>query len=268
MPTGIEPPAEFWRSQELSHLESRRSCQENTCYRLHTHDRFSIGLIDSGQSLFTGANGQTTSLFPGNVILIPAGHIHACNPVNGRWVYQMIHVDQRWISPLFPAQSSALLAGIHVFDAPDFYQDLCELNSQLFADVPVQRIQDSLRKIFTLQQNTKARFSCLPSLDSKLSARLQPVLDQLKTSPSTPALEDLASLVGLSKYQLIRVMKRVTGFTPVEWRHNEQVNEARSLLRAGHSVADTSSTLGFADQSHLHRIFRAHVAATPGAYRK
>ncbi|GAA4388106.1 MULTISPECIES: helix-turn-helix domain-containing protein [Brevibacterium] len=39
------------------------------------------------------------------------------------------------------------------------------------------------------------------------------------------------------------------------------------MLRAGTSVVETAIALGFVDQSHFHRVFRAHVAALPGAYR-
>ncbi|HWV76460.1 MAG TPA: helix-turn-helix domain-containing protein [Isoptericola sp.] len=51
-------------------------------------------------------------------------------------------------------------------------------------------------------------------------------------------------------------------------RHNDRVTAARAMLRAGRPLAETAYELGFADQSHFHRVFRAHVAATPGVYRR
>ena len=45
---------EFWRSTALPHVEARRSCQVNSCYRQHAHDAFSIGLIDEGTSILSG----------------------------------------------------------------------------------------------------------------------------------------------------------------------------------------------------------------------
>jgi hypothetical protein len=89
---------EFWHSALMPQLESRRSCQEVACYRPHTHDRLSIGLIDSGTTTFTGAASGPVPLAAGDVILIPAGHVHACNPENGRWQYQMIQADQDWVT--------------------------------------------------------------------------------------------------------------------------------------------------------------------------
>lgn len=99
--------AEFWRSTALPHLEARRSCQENTCYRPHTHDSFSIGVIDAGTSVLTGPLDGTIRLEPGDVVVIPAGQVHACNPDAGRWLYQMVHMDQNWAVSLAPCKGAS-----------------------------------------------------------------------------------------------------------------------------------------------------------------
>lgn len=72
----------------------------------------------------------------------------------------------------------------------------------------------------------------------------------------------------MDRFQLIREMKRATGLSPLAWRQNTRVLEARRRLRAGERIADTAHSLGFVDQSHFHRVFQAHVAASPGAYRR
>ena len=59
---------EFWRSRDMPQLESRRSCQAVSCYRPHTHDRFSIGLIDAGQAVFAGSGDTRCELEPGDVL--------------------------------------------------------------------------------------------------------------------------------------------------------------------------------------------------------
>ncbi|MDN5890523.1 MAG: AraC family ligand binding domain-containing protein, partial [Yaniella sp.] len=82
---------EFSRSTAIPHLEARRSCQENSCYRPHSHDAFSIGLIDEGLSVFTGPFGNSIRLRPLDVIVIAADQVHQCNPYSGRWLYRMIH---------------------------------------------------------------------------------------------------------------------------------------------------------------------------------
>lgn len=279
---------EFWHSAAMPHLESRRSCQEIACYRPHTHDRFSIGLIDSGTTAFAGVAGTPVPLATGDVVLIPAGHVHACNPERGRWEYQMIQADQEWIAALLPdtsqpaaagpitpgtgasgpAAADNLLAGITVFRSPGLHRRFSALNDLLFADADSERVaagfRAALRKCATLEPHRRVA----PAGDAALAARMRPVLDRLRADASKPPLDELGELVGMGRYQLIRAMKRATGFSPVAWRQNDRVIAARTMLRDGRSLAETAHALGFTDQSHFHRVFRAHVAASPGTYRR
>jgi AraC-like DNA-binding protein len=80
-------------------------------------------------------------------------------------------------------------------------------------------------------------------------------------------LAELAALAGLSRYQLIRAFRRATGMTPHAWQVNQRVNLARDRLRAGEAIAEVAYGLGFADQSHFQRVFKAHAAVTPARYR-
>jgi AraC-like DNA-binding protein len=80
---------------------------------------------------------------------------------------------------------------------------------------------------------------------------------------------DLAALsahVGLSAWHLIRVFRKATGLTPHAWLIDRRVHLARQLLRAGEPLVRTASVCGFADQSHLTRLFKARLGVTPGQY--
>jgi len=262
---------EFWHDAALPQLEARRSCQDAACYRPHSHDRFSIGLIDAGTTTFTGADGAPVPLAAGDVILVPAGHVHSCNPDRGRWEYGMIHVDQDWVASLLPAGSGALLAGITVLRAPSPYLRVRAVEDLLFAsDGPVDgaQVEEALRQALHACATTPPHRRIAPATDETLLERLRPVLARLHEDASNPALDELAAVAGMDRYALVRTMKRATGLTPVAWRHNDRVTAARAMLRAGRPLAETAYELGFADQSHFHRVFRAHVAATPGVYRR
>ncbi|MEU2199253.1 AraC family transcriptional regulator [Isoptericola sp. NPDC019482] len=264
---------EFWRDAALPQLEARRSCQDAACYRPHSHDRFSVGLIDAGTTTFTGADGGPVPLAAGDVILVPAGHVHSCNPDRGRWEYGMIHADQDWVAGLLPAGSAALLTGITVLRAPDAYHRVRAVEDLLFASgdgSPVDggRVAEAFRHALRACATTSAHLRIDPVTDDALLERLGPVLARLHEDASNPALDELAAVAGMDRYALVRTMKRATGLTPVAWRHNDRVTAARAMLRAGRPLAETAHALGFADQSHFHRVFRAHVAATPGAYRR
>ncbi len=258
---------EFWHSARLPHLESRRSCQEITCYRPHIHDRFSIGSIDSGTTTFTGASGEPVPLAAGDVILIPAGHVHSCNPEHGLWEYQMIHADQGWLSALLPDPPERLLSEITVLRDRGLHDRFGAINDLLFADSAPERVAAGFRDLLRRCAAIVPRRRIVPDIDAALATRLGPVFERLRRDDAKPSLDELARLAGMDKYRLIRAMKRATGLSPMAWRQNDRVLAAREMLREGRSPAETAYTLGFTDQSHFHRVFRAHVAATPGVYR-
>jgi AraC-like DNA-binding protein len=80
------------------------------------------------------------------------------------------------------------------------------------------------------------------------------------------SLDALAAEAGLSKFHFIRVFSRATGQTPHAYLVNLRVNRARELLAVGTRPAEAAVAAGFADQSHLTRVFKRIVGVTPGLY--
>lgn len=260
--------AEFWRSTAVPHLEVRRSCQENSCYRPHSHDTFSVGLIEAGASVLSGGLDGAVRLEPGDVVVIPAGQVHACNPDDGAWRYQMIHVDQSWAASLVRAgEASDVFTGVRVLRHPGVRDRVSALGHSVFADEPHGRIEGRFADLCRAVEQAPAMHVVRSGANPELIARLRPAITHLRDDEANPALSDLAELVGMSTYQFVRAMRRATGLAPLAWRQNARIIRARRLLREGRPIAETAHALGFADQSHFHRVFRSHVAASPGTYR-
>lgn len=260
---------EFWRSTELPHLEARRSCRERSCYRPHAHDVFSIGLVEEGASVLAGPLGGPIRLLTGDVVVIPAGCVHACNPDGGRWRYRMMHVDQEWAASLAPeARAGGLFAGIGVLRAPAAGARLRALSETIFADAGREALEAGFAGMLRELAAVAPVRLLAGASEPELLERLGPALRRLRDDPVNPRLAELAESLGMSTYQFVRAMRRATGLAPLAWRQNVRMLRARRMLRAGRSIAETAYELGFADQSHFHRVFRAHVAASPGAYRR
>lgn len=81
-----------------------------------------------------------------------------------------------------------------------------------------------------------------------------------------PRLQDLARLVQWTPDHLIRSFRRATGFSPYEWFVDQRLRAARARLLAGDAVAEAAAAAGFADQSHLTRLFRAAYGVTPARF--
>ncbi|MHA7159560.1 helix-turn-helix transcriptional regulator [Glutamicibacter endophyticus] len=250
-------------------MEARRSCQENPCYKEHSHDALSIGAIDTGAARLSGPFEGRLRLAQGDVVVIPEGQVHACNPYGGAWQYQMLHIDQLWAASTMQSNTvDELFDGIRVLRCPALYRQVNELNDAVFADEAADELSHRLQALLSGLSMTSTVHLVPSKTDSIMLSRLAPVLNRLRSDATNPALDELASSVGMSRYQLIRAMRRATGLSPLAWRQNIRIAQARRMLRNGRSIAETAHELGFTDQSHFHRVFRAYVSATPGDYRR
>jgi len=79
-------------------------------------------------------------------------------------------------------------------------------------------------------------------------------------------LATLSRVAGLRRASLIRAFRRETGLTPHAWLSDRRIHAAQILLRQGTSVAEAAAAIGFFDQAHFTRAFKARLGVTPGAY--
>lgn len=83
-----------------------------------------------------------------------------------------------------------------------------------------------------------------------------------------PGMAELAAVAGLSPFHLSRSFRRHYGLAPAAFRNQLRVMEARWMLRRGDNIAAVALAVGFADQSHLTRLFQRVLGTTPGSYAK
>ena len=76
----------------------------------------------------------------------------------------------------------------------------------------------------------------------------------------------LAAGSGLSRFQVVRGFARATGLPPHACLLQRRVHLARRLIAAGTPLAEVAARCGFADQSHLTRVFGRTFGLPPGAY--
>jgi AraC-like DNA-binding protein len=81
------------------------------------------------------------------------------------------------------------------------------------------------------------------------------------------SLAQLAGVVALDPFALVRGFSRAFGLPPHAWMLQERVRRAQVLLRDGVPPAEAAVRVGFADQSHLTRCFKRMTGVTPGRYR-
>ncbi|WP_430506958.1 helix-turn-helix domain-containing protein [Burkholderia sp. BCCCDS15] len=83
------------------------------------------------------------------------------------------------------------------------------------------------------------------------------------------SIEEVAAECDLSRGYFIRAFSRTTGRTPHQWLLEQRVTRARELIETSDmTLADIAIACGFADQSHLNRVFARIVGHPPGAWRR
>lgn len=79
-------------------------------------------------------------------------------------------------------------------------------------------------------------------------------------------LQELADYVQISPSYLVNIFKKITGKSTIDYLIEIRVNKARSLLRDGFTVSDTSKLVGFNDTFYFSRAFKKHEGMSPSMY--
>jgi len=221
-------------------VELRSTWQSTLAYKRHSHAQLSIGAILEGQTCCT-CNGEPFTLYPGDLIVIPAHMPHSCNPVAGQpRSYHMLYLETDLQPAMQVIRSEAL-----------FRRYLAAIDALSPEAINVL--------LSALAQNNASPAPLRPT-----SLALQQTLRQSLQTP--PSLDALAQRFSLRKETLIRTFKQDTGLTPGTFLNVTRIEFAKARLRAGDEIADVSYQSGFADQSHFHKTFVSYTAATPRQY--
>lgn len=83
------------------------------------------------------------------------------------------------------------------------------------------------------------------------------------------SLAEVARACNLSRGYFTQAFKVSTGLTPHQWRLRYRIDKAKVLLlETARPVAEIAMTCGFADQSHLTRVFSQQVGDSPASWRR
>lgn len=250
----------FWRDPALPFVEARRVGDgRKVCYAAHSHESFSIGVITGGRSTYINSD-QCVEVGAGTTVLMNPGVVHTCNPIAGEpWSYLMLFVDQPWLRALgftLPTQTWSR--------SPALYRRLL----QAFADLFDARLPDREARLAALFVELPGMLGGNASEIDQGNPRLDAAAAFIRAHRSDPlSLEDICGACGLSRSYLIRAFRQRFGLTPHGYLLDQRVQLARAQLRQGRAIADVAQEAGFADQAHLQRAFKQHLAATPGHYR-
>jgi AraC family transcriptional regulator len=101
-------------------------------------------------------------------------------------------------------------------------------------------------------------------------SQLARVIDYMKANLTQDlSILDLATLTSMSESHFSRSFKRSVGISPYQYLMQQRVERAKQLLEMqAISISNIALDCGFANQTHLTKIFRQMIGMTPKAYQK
>jgi AraC-like DNA-binding protein len=258
-----------WAGVYCTHLDSGRH------FGRHWHAVYGVGLLEDGAQRSASGRG-TVEAFAGDLITTNPGEVHDGQPLGGpsrRW--RMVYIEPAVMASTVADHPHALHLPTMELHRPVFHDAaLRHALIRLLAQVErwdaglhattadVLACEEALVAVCGGLQARQAAATPVLAVD----AGVRHVRECLADDPlQPPTLTELAVLAGVSKFQLLRRFEKSYGLTPFAWLLQQRTELARGRIRAGASLADAAAASGFADQSHMTRIFTRQFGFTPGA---
>lgn len=234
----------------------------------HTHDQFGIGIIEAGAQASLSGRGMVQAE-AGDVISVNPNEVHDGMPVGESRAWSMLYFDPRLIGDLVRDIGEGR-CGAMEFPSPVIRNsDMAARFKTLFPLLIEATARNALLRdglLLSLVADVM-RQGGGSSSDNASPAVVSRARDRIDDDPAAPlTLAELAELCGLSHFRFLRAFTKATGLTPHAYLMQRRIHEARRLIAAGTSLAEAAFASGFADQSHMTRLFVRNFGVSPGAY--
>ncbi|CAM3832408.1 AraC family transcriptional regulator [Vibrio aquimaris] len=235
-------------------------------FRKHFHLDFHIGLITKGQQKFY-SQGTSHTVGKGQVVIMPPDELHDGSSMysNGYQV-RIFSIDPRWFSELAELNSGSDQVQFRqlIISNPTLFQHMIRLHqalgthnlSQLAKDcLPYEGFEFLFRHYGTIQPK-----GTVPLGNQSIST----LKDYLMENLAQPVkLEELSQLCELSPAQFQRHFKAKVGLTPYAWLSRLRLEYGFKLLKSGVSGTEVAHQIGFYDQAHFSKAFKASYGISP-----
>lgn len=256
----------YWCDRDIHGLSLMRADFKSHDYARHMHDAFVIVVTEVGGSRVysRGVVNEIKSnlLFVSN----PVETQSSCMSGIPRWRYRSFYLDVAGITEI---SKSLGITTVPSF-TQNYYRDADLIDRfrslhqsfELGGDALGQRegFVETFASLFRRYGSGSMRLEPVPG-DRTILRRVVELIQERYAEPLP--LEDLATVSGLTQFQLIGLFKRAAGITPHAYVTQVRLDVARRMLGRGCGIAHTAAASGFYDQSALTRHFKRCYGMTP-----
>ncbi|EPJ84723.1 transcriptional activator [Pseudomonas sp. CFII64] len=195
---------------------------------------------------------------------IEVSHIYISQALMAKVASEIFHkdIDRTFVDHYPIVNDAALSTLMGCYEAEALSE---EPGSDLFSQsLEIQLCIHLMRKYIKCdgQDETVSRIS---------RARLDTLQRYIMTHLSgTISVKDMAAIVDLSPSHFVRLFATVFGVSPHQYVQAQRLKRAERLLSTLHNVPLKAVAMdcGFADQSHMTRLFKEKLSMTPKEYRE
>ena len=267
-----ENDARIWSPPGLPGVEALAARYVRQEFAPHRHQGVLIGVIEAGAHA-VHCRGARHVAAPGTVATLDADEVHrggAAAPCG--WTQRMLYVPHGLLAELAEDALDRPWNAAEVHFREPFRRDpaLAAAYGRVHRQLARSGEQLVVQSQFEgLVRAVLTRFAGLrppppPGADPRHLERARAFLHAHLAEPC--ALADLARVAGLRRRRLGAAFRARFGLAPHQYLTQLRIDTARALLAAGSPPGAVAAAVGFADQSHLVRRFKALLGATPGRY--
>lgn len=242
-------------------------CLDGTghAFAKHSHDEFVIGANLVGRERIW-LDGRLHEAERAQVTLYNPGQVQAGDAGGAPWIFVSLHFDATAIPGLCGLSPEV------VFDRPILWAEALADRVRRLGLRGLDRAVDDGEVVEAVVRLFAGLLDAAGGRRPDAGARrgrreVAHVAERLRAEMADPpSLEELAVGEGLSPVQLVRAFARVHGLPPFAWLNVERLKAARRALVRGEPLSSLAAGLGFADQAHFTRRFRAMYGVPPGRW--
>lgn len=249
----------------------RASCYEHS-YPAHFHDEFVIAAFARGAQR-TRICREKGIAAPGTVMVIAPGEVHTGEAVqrDEGWDYCAFYPSQALVNEV--GETVLRGRGEVNFGSEGMRHDPQMARRLLQASAVLSESKDPLEKecvMYRVMNQLVGHYgerTVHSGRQAMLRADISRALDYLQCRYQQPVtVKDVASVAGLSEFYFMRTFQAITGLSVHQYLTQLRLVRAKGLLAKGVNAAQVATDVGFFDQSHLIKHFRAHFGTTPGVF--
>ena len=272
MPLSRRENVNFWRDQRFAGMECLSATFHTMQFSPHSHDTFGIGAMELGTQKYR-IKGASHTAGAGDLYLFNPEEMHEGRPLDEGYRYHMVYPSLDLMREVMEDIAGRPLAGTPSFksnavSAPNFAREFIDLHRRMATGRDALETDSRFFDFLTrLMQTFGAE-----RIDAPETAAQKNIIvarDYLDAHfADDVSLAEVAAAAGLSRAHLVRSFRKTFHAPPHAWLTDRRIREARRLLKAGATIADTAIECGFADQPHLTRHFKARCGVTPAVFRE